>query len=235
MLANKMTVFALAGALAVSAGCASKKYVREQVQGGVDPLDQRVGEVEQETANNEKRVEDLEGRLGREVSRVEEKAEGADERAGAAGNRADEAYQLAENSWEKANEKPKPFQYGTLTSETVYFGFDSRELTPEAKGALDGMMAQVQGYQDYRVEVRGFTDSTGGDRYNIELSQDRAEAVVRYLTVNHNVPLSQTQILGYGSELPVAENTTLEGRASPTGAWNSESWSIRSKSQAQWS
>jgi outer membrane protein OmpA-like peptidoglycan-associated protein len=46
----------------------------------------------------------------------------------------------------------------------------------------------------------------------LELSRKRAAAVVRYLTLQHKIPLHRIHVMGYGSEAPVADNTTREGR-----------------------
>lgn len=63
-----------------------------------------------------------------------------------------------------------------------------------------------------RVEVAGHTDSRGSDAYNLELSQSRAEAVMRYLTRNVGVPAERLVAQGYGETLPLDTNRTEEGR-----------------------
>jgi outer membrane protein OmpA-like peptidoglycan-associated protein len=60
--------------------------------------------------------------------------------------------------------------------------------------------------------VQGFTDATGSKNTNIALAQKRADEVVRYLTVNHNIPLRKIHVLGVGEENFVADNKTREGR-----------------------
>ena len=64
----------------------------------------------------------------------------------------------------------------------------------------------------YAIEVEGFTDSTGPKQYNLELSQHRADSVVRYLTENDNVPLVKIHVIGLGEDEPAADNQTLDGR-----------------------
>ncbi len=61
------------------------------------------------------------------------------------------------------------------------------------------------------IELQGFTDSTGSESYNINLSQRRAENVLRYL-VSKNVPLFRVSIVGLGEANPVADNKTRAGR-----------------------
>ena len=64
------------------------------------------------------------------------------------------------------------------------------------------------------IEVAGHTDSTGSDTKNFRLSQQRAEAVVQYLAVQHKIPLRRfVTPMGYGKTEAVADNTTAEGRS----------------------
>jgi outer membrane protein OmpA-like peptidoglycan-associated protein len=64
----------------------------------------------------------------------------------------------------------------------------------------------------YIVEVAGYADRTGDMAYNRELSRRRAEAVVHYLSVEHNVPLRTIREVGAGSDFPDADNKTREAR-----------------------
>jgi OOP family OmpA-OmpF porin len=64
------------------------------------------------------------------------------------------------------------------------------------------------------LEVSGFADATGNVDRNRALSQRRADAVIRYLVENHNIPLRRIVTpYGYGESHPVAENSSRDGRA----------------------
>jgi len=64
------------------------------------------------------------------------------------------------------------------------------------------------------VEVVGYADSTGNTNFNHSLSERRANNVINYLVTKYNLPLRRiVQPFGYGSQKPVATNTTGEGRA----------------------
>ena len=64
------------------------------------------------------------------------------------------------------------------------------------------------------IEVAGHTDSTGSDAKNFRLSQQRADAVVQYLAVQHKIPLRRfVTPMGYGKTDAVADNSTREGRS----------------------
>jgi OOP family OmpA-OmpF porin len=64
----------------------------------------------------------------------------------------------------------------------------------------------------YIVEIEGFADQTGDKTYNRELSRKRADTVVHYLAVEHNVPLRSIRTLDAGSDFPDADNKTRATR-----------------------
>jgi outer membrane protein OmpA-like peptidoglycan-associated protein len=61
--------------------------------------------------------------------------------------------------------------------------------------------------------VQGHTDSYGSDEQNLQLSNQRAEAVKQYLLANSNLDASRVEAFGYGESKPIASNETTEGRA----------------------
>jgi OmpA-OmpF porin, OOP family len=219
-------VFASASLMFVGTGCATKRFVRASVA----PVDARVGQVESESKQNAADIDQLE----KQVSRAEELATGAGQeaksatelakqagtRAGEAGTRANGAYSLAEEGVSKAAANERSIDrmyenldnYQMLRDENVVFGFDRADLTADAKAKLDAFAGSLAGQKRYVIEVQGFTDPAGNASYNQELSRRRATAVVRYLTLTHNIPLRRIQMLGVGAEQPVADNKTKAGR-----------------------
>lgn len=222
-------VFALAGAATLSVGCATKKYVRETVA----PVQQRVDDVDKKNAQQDTSLAELE----KGVSRADERAQTADTRAGAAAREAARANEqaavgikdaagarsMAEKGIARAGEVER--NLGTLdtrvdnldnfrlvTTEAVLFTLNSAQLTDEARQQLDTIAAKISGMARYAVEVQGYTDSTGTPELNIRLSQRRADAVVRYLTLQGKVPLYRVQTVGYGEDSPAADNKTRDGR-----------------------
>src|ERR1044071_2760351 len=103
--------------------------------------------------------------------------------------------------------------YDVQETTAVTFRTNSAVLSPEAKQQLDDLAAKVNNAKAYMIEVSGRTDSTGSDAKNFRLSQERAEAVVQYLAVQHKIPLRRfVTPMGYGKTEAVADNTTKEGR-----------------------
>ncbi len=95
---------------------------------------------------------------------------------------------------------------------SVTFGFDSAELTNDARSALNEVANVLTQYTDTRVNIAGHTDSTGNADYNQRLSERRAESVGRYLSQN-GVSSMRLNTLGYGATRPVASNDSEQGRA----------------------
>jgi outer membrane protein OmpA-like peptidoglycan-associated protein len=98
-------------------------------------------------------------------------------------------------------------------SATIYFTVNSAVLSPEGKASLDLLAGKIAAKEGYFIEVTGYTDVTGSDEKNQNLSQSRANAVVKYLAQSNRVPLRRIITpFGYGELYPAADNATPEGR-----------------------
>ncbi|WP_251976355.1 OmpA family protein [Salinicola avicenniae] len=94
----------------------------------------------------------------------------------------------------------------------VTFGVDSSELQTPARQALNDVNAVLRSYPETRINVAGFTDSTGAESYNQSLSERRASAVATYLEQG-GVESSRISATGYGESRPIASNDSEAGRA----------------------
>lgn len=92
------------------------------------------------------------------------------------------------------------------------FDFDSAELRPETKKIVNEIAATLQANPKWVVQILGHTDSTGGEAYNKELSQKRAEAI-RSALIADGVAPARLEAVGLGMSKPKADNATLAGRA----------------------
>jgi outer membrane protein OmpA-like peptidoglycan-associated protein len=203
-------------------GCATKKHVREAIA----PVQQQVNQVQKDTAANKAAIGDLD----RSVASADEKATDAGRRAQEAANAAAQANSAAQQAQSRADQANNTatqamnnvtqvsqqlqnlYNYTLSNTTQVFFRVGQSVLTPEAKQTLDQAVANAGNMHNFVIEVEGFTDKTGGKAYNLELARRRADAVVRYLTVDKNVPLRNVRELGVGSEFPNAENATRAQR-----------------------
>jgi outer membrane protein OmpA-like peptidoglycan-associated protein len=230
----KTTMIAAGLALSLlGTGCATKKYVAKSIA----PVEQRVTGVEgknteQDTkiAANATQIDSVDKDLSRtkehltdtdaKVSAAAAAAAAADAKAAAAANAAMtadskgqkgiETGTMAAKSVDTLREDVRNGKFKMTKSDTVLFGFNRKNLSDEAKAQLDTFVQSLDGLSRYIVEIQGFTDKTGSPVYNDMLSQERAEAVARYLAT-HKVPLRNITMMGTG--VAEGEQKTRDERA----------------------
>ena len=94
----------------------------------------------------------------------------------------------------------------------ILFATGKYALNNASKTALTKFAEVLKAEPQLLIDIQGHTDSTGSDKVNNPLSQNRAQAVANYL-VNCGVPATQFQnVSGFGSTQPIADNSTAAGR-----------------------
>ncbi|MEE8138810.1 MAG: OmpA family protein [Thermoanaerobaculia bacterium] len=179
------------------AGCATKEYVRAEV----GSIEAQAAQTAERMTGVESQVEELQTRVGEHgemIGELSQTAQEALERAIAAGK-------LAEGK----------FLYEALLSDDrVGFAFDDASLSEEARAALDEFAADLkQRNENIFVEIQGHTDAIGSEKYNLDLGEQRAEAVCLYLNAQHRLPVHRMSVISYGESAPVADNGTRQDRA----------------------
>jgi len=172
----------------------------------VVPVENRVGQAETRLSEAEQNAQRLSGQVD-ELTQVANLAKG-----GAA--QAEKTAEVAVDGVNKTNDRITSLDdYAEKTTTTVTFRVGSAVLSPDAKSMLDQIASQAKGEHGYVIEVRGFTSAEGSTSLNDRLSEERAQAVVKYLAQQQEIPLRRIVLpFGYGKMMPVADNTTLEGR-----------------------
>ncbi len=94
----------------------------------------------------------------------------------------------------------------------ILFATNSSTLNTASRSSLDKFATSLLNNPDTDVKIYGHTDSTGSDAINDPLSERRAESVYNYL-VSKGVTGNRMQSQGFGSNQPVADNSTVSGRA----------------------
>jgi len=104
-------------------------------------------------------------------------------------------------------------------NDTTWFDFDrltfdtnSATLSAQSREQTANIAAVLKAYPNMQVKIGGYTDNTGDYAANMQLSQQRAEAVRQQL-VGLGIGGDRIQAEGYGPEHPVADNSTEAGRA----------------------
>lgn len=106
------------------------------------------------------------------------------------------------------------FDYSVvLSDDSARFDIDKAILSEETKAKLTQLADQLKtDNKNVYLEIQGYTDATGTDDINYRLGQARADSVRRFLN-QQGVALNRISSISYGSEQPVAPNSTREGRA----------------------
>ena len=97
-------------------------------------------------------------------------------------------------------------------SSNILFGFDSSNLSADAKTNLNKLVTVLNNYPDTNIELQGHTDDKGTEAYNLTLSEKRAASVSGYLT-GQGITKSRVTIKGFGETVPKYDNMTEDGRA----------------------
>ena len=97
-------------------------------------------------------------------------------------------------------------------AKNILFTSASDELTDSSSTALHELSNLMRSHPELHLTIEGYTDNSGNAARNLELSQKRAMAVLKRL-VSEGVPEKQLTARGFGQEHPMADNSTLAGRA----------------------
>jgi outer membrane protein OmpA-like peptidoglycan-associated protein len=192
-----LLILVMAFLVIFTSGCASKKFVVQEVA----DIDKKVEDVSVEVEANQKRLREHDEKLatiGDLISKQDSQVKAVDAKI-------DEVKGLIRGNL---------IARETLRTSDAKFGFDSFQLTPEAKAALDSFVQKlVAENKGVYLEIQGHTDSAGPDEYNLALGKNRAEAVRDYLYRQYHIPLHRMEVISLGSSKPLVDNSTREGRA----------------------
>lgn len=96
----------------------------------------------------------------------------------------------------------------------INFELNSARIMPESYRILDEFGKALNGdLSRASLQVEGHTDSQGSNQHNMDLSQQRADAVVTYLSNKHGIPGRRLQVKSFGEDKPIASNSSDSGRA----------------------
>jgi outer membrane protein OmpA-like peptidoglycan-associated protein len=198
---------------------ASKKHIKKQV----DPVSGRVSELEEISRQHGAQIKEIDERTQAALRATMSQVEAADAKAIAAGQKANEAGVAADKAFTSVGDVEKRLgsrlenveNYRLVRTVQVGFKPSQTEMDATAREQLDALGAEIHGSKGYVLEVQGFSDPRGSQQTNLELSRQRAGAVVRYLSEKHEVPLFRMRTLGMGAANAVKdENGKLSNEKS---------------------
>jgi outer membrane protein OmpA-like peptidoglycan-associated protein len=171
---------------------ARKKWVNRQTA----PIKDQVNELDQLQAKNANDIKDVDSRSQAGIKNAMNAANTADQHAQDAANRANSANQLASNASTRTdalgNTVTNLDQYQTVSATAVPFASGRTTLGPTAKSDLDALATTLSGEKGYIIEVQAYSKS------GVQASQAMADAVVRYLVTEHQVPVYRIYKTGLG-------------------------------------
>jgi outer membrane protein OmpA-like peptidoglycan-associated protein len=185
---------------------ARKRWVHRQV----DPIKDRTNELDQLQAKNANDIRDVDARATAGINKAMTAANTADQHAMDANNRATAAQTLAGNASTRTDALHGTVsnldQFQTISATSVPFVAGRTTLGPKAKAELDDVATQLANQKGYIVEVQGWS------RAGVQTSQAMADAVVRYLVVEHQIPVWRIYRTGLGRNT----TTPAEGEVAVT-------------------
>ena len=176
---------------------ANKKYVERHV----GPIRDRINELDQLTSENGRTIKDVDTRATQGIQLASEKVNLADQHATDANSKA----QMAQTSATQASTRVSTVeqmvgnldQYKGDAQTEIRFRAGQTVLSKSAKDALDEMASKLKGQRSYIIEVRGFAPGHGSAA--IASSQKMADSVVRYLVLNHDIPVYRVYVMSLGN------------------------------------
>jgi outer membrane protein OmpA-like peptidoglycan-associated protein len=177
------------------------------VESRATPLEERASASEGRLSEVEQNAQKLSGQLD-ELAAVSNAARGGAKAAQATADAAVAGVNATNDRISALDD------YVPQDTAAVNFRLGSSVLTAEGKTKLDEIAAKALNAKGYVLEVTGFADATGNTERNRALSSRRADAVIRYLVEQHQIPLRRIITpYGFGESNPIADNKTRDGRA----------------------
>ena len=199
------TVSVMVGCLGIAllfSACATKGFVREQVGSTETKIGQRVDSTEAKlretsdrTASNTQALESTGQRL-----------QGLDAKVGEVGALASDAKKDAAAVAQAQKDSESVFnqrfanrnKYAPVETKSIYFDFNKADLKDDGINELREVAKALKADPNAVLELQGFADARGTDRYNYQLTRDRVDAVVRYLVMREGVDLRRIAAVGMG-------------------------------------
>jgi outer membrane protein OmpA-like peptidoglycan-associated protein len=191
---------------------ARKKWVNRQLE----PIHGQLNELDEVNAKNANDIKDVDSRAQAGISKAQSTADAANQVATAAGQQAQQAGAIAGQASTKVDQINGTVngldQYSQKNTVSIAFRHGSTVLSPDDKKQLDDLAAALTGHQGYLLEVEAHAPGTGS--VGIQNSNRLAEAVKRYLVVNHEIPVYRMHSVALGNA-PVAAAETGDTKPTP--------------------
>ena len=185
---------------------ARKKWVNKRV----DPLKDRLSELDEVNAKNAAYIKDVDERAQAGIRKAQGAADAANQLAMAANTEAENASGAAQNASNHVNQINTTVngldQYHQATDLVIKFRGSSPVLTSDSKAALDQLASSLTGHEGYILEMESHSPLAGSA--GIQSSERLTEAVKRYLVTEHQIPVYRMHSVALGNETEMASTAT---------------------------
>jgi len=179
---------------------ARKKWVKKRL----DPINDRLTELDQVNAKNATDIKDVDARAQAGIQHAQSTADSANQAATAAGNQAQNANNIAQGASGHVDQLNTTVngldQYKQISDADVPFRGGSPVLSEDARGQLDQLAATLAGHKGYIIEMEARAPGAGAA--GIQTSQRLAEAIERYLVTEHQIPVYRMHYVALGNTPP---------------------------------
>jgi len=193
----------LCGVVAVlGCACATKSFVQKQVSATESKLTQQMTATEtnltERAAIQETKLRETADRTGESrqaIDVTDQRLNGLDLRMGEVGARVSSARDAEARLSQRLASRNR---HRLLDTKFVYFESGQTEIRSQDVNELEYVAKALTADPNAILELQGFADSRGSDRYNRELARERVEAVMRYLVERHGIELRQLGAISMG-------------------------------------
>ena len=233
------------GVAMLGAACATKSFVRQEVGETERKLAEQMTTTETLQETKLRETADRVGETRQAIDQADQRLNGLDLRVGETGARARSAETQARDVEARLSQRlASRNRYRLVETKSVHFDPDQTEVRSQDADQIASVAKALTTDPNAVLELQGFTDARGGDRYNRELARERVEAVMRYLVQHHGIELRQVRAIAMGKEaLATGEKPGPDAFAkarrvdlrllTPWSSWEDNLSSIQSSSPEQ--
>jgi outer membrane protein OmpA-like peptidoglycan-associated protein len=215
-MTRQLASLILCGAfVALAAACATKSFVEEQVSATETKLTQRVDTQEtklRETSDRAGASRQALDAADQKLHRLDTRVSEVDSLASGAKTRADLAAVASRDAEARLAQRiADRNKYRLLETRFIYFDSDKANIRDDGMKELDEASKTLGADANAILELQGFSDPRGTDRYNNQLARERIDGVIRYLVERHGIELRQIRAVAMGKvALAAGEKPTPE-------------------------
>jgi len=205
MTRRPVSLILCGGVALLGFACATKNFVQEQVSVTESKLSQQMTATETLQETRLRETTDRVGEARQAIDVADQRLNGLDLRVGEVGARASGAETRARDVEARLSQRfAGRNNYRLLETKSVYFDSGHTEVRSQDIDELAAVAKALTADPNAILELQGFADARGSDRYYRELARERVEAVMRHLVQHHGIELRQLSAISMGKVALVA-------------------------------